>query len=202
MREQIGTRIALDVVLDAALLRRQVRGDLVHVARRDVALVGARMHRDARRAGVDARRGRRRARTESSPPRELRSVATLLTLTERRTDGIVRRSTACSFTASAISSAQRSDLRLVLPLEHDAQQRLGAGVAHQQPALAGEPLLDASHTRRRSPAPSAIGLLAARARSPAPADRSSRSEARSAERRGRCPPSSAARSAPSPGRRR
>jgi hypothetical protein len=53
--EKTRPRITFDVELDAALERRQLVGDLVHVRRRDVALVGARMHGNPGRAGVDAR---------------------------------------------------------------------------------------------------------------------------------------------------
>ena len=38
-----------------------------------------------------------------------------------------------------------SNLVLILPLQHHAQQRLGAGVAHEQPAAAFEARLDGLH---------------------------------------------------------
>ena len=84
-------------------MRREPRGDLGHVGRPDVPLVRARMHGDARRAGRDARLDRVRSTLGTAPPRELRSVATLLTLTDSE---IMRDATASlARTASAISSA-------------------------------------------------------------------------------------------------
>src|SRR4029077_9534308 len=73
----------------------------------------------------------------SRPPRELRSVATLLTFT-------------LSFAMSAevflddVDDFLRPavDLVLTFALEHHAQQRFGAGVANQQPPLAGDPRFD------------------------------------------------------------
>ena len=81
------------------------------------------------------------------PPRELRTVATLLTLTERRIMR-TRITPTCFFHGIDDFLPPPADLGLVLPFEHDAQQRLGAGVAHEQPAVAGEPRLDRRHDRR------------------------------------------------------
>ena len=75
-----------------------------------------------------------------------------------------------------------ADLVLVLAFEHHAQQRLGARVAHEQPALAGDARFDARDRRRRPPARSADRPSRARARSAAPADRSSRSDGEIGER--------------------
>ena len=85
--EKIGPRITLDVVLDLGRALQQL-GDAVHVRRSDVTLVGARMNRNARRAGGDARRETASSTSGSLPPLELRSVATLLTLTDSFIDGI------------------------------------------------------------------------------------------------------------------
>src|SRR4051812_25838463 len=86
----------------------------------------------------------------TSPPRELRSVATLLTLTDRR---IMKRTKSMAWTIDGSGhrrwigvrqSSQRHPYRfrnflgprlnggLILALDHDAQERFGAGVAHQQ----------------------------------------------------------------------
>src|SRR5687768_13863578 len=53
--EEVGARIAFDVELDTIAMRREECGNLSHILPRDVTLVGARMHRDAGRARVDAR---------------------------------------------------------------------------------------------------------------------------------------------------
>jgi hypothetical protein len=53
-RDQIRPRITFDVELDARRLCAQEGGDLADVGGRDVPLVGSRMDRDARRAGIDA----------------------------------------------------------------------------------------------------------------------------------------------------
>ena len=139
--EQIRPRIPFDVELDLAAPRREERRDLAHVAAADVALIGARMHGDA---AARRRRGRRATASMtdgSAPPRELRSVAILLTLTESRgpeSVGWVMKAPdhpRCCLTVSAISSRPALDLLLVLALDHDAQQRLGPRVADQQPPL-------------------------------------------------------------------
>ena len=61
-------------------------GDLAHVGGRDVPRVGARMHGDPGRAGVRRRRCTASSTDGTLPPRELRTVATLLTLTESLTN--------------------------------------------------------------------------------------------------------------------
>src|ERR671912_633846 len=71
------------------------------------------------------------------PPRELRTVATLLTLTESL--GKVFLHDACDLVCPPLN------LRVVLALEHDAEQRLGPGIPHQQAAVAGQTLFDALH---------------------------------------------------------
>src|SRR5262245_57822297 len=76
----------------------------------------------------------------SSPPRELRSVATLLTLTDRR---IMNWSPDRPPDRHASFFRPRLHGRLILALDHDAEQRLGARVAHEQPASAVERGLDA-----------------------------------------------------------
>src|SRR5262245_14876523 len=98
----------------------------------------------------------------TSPPRELRRVATLLTLTEslitvvRRSRFVVRRSRS-SFRfvvprtmlsevfANDVRDLLRPRLNLfrTLAFDHHAKQRLGTGIAHEQPTLFIEPLLDA-----------------------------------------------------------
>ena len=81
-RDQIRPRVALDVELNAPPERREQRGNLPHVGRGDVTGVGARMHGDAGRAS--GQHTFTASITEGvAPPRELRSVAILLTLTER-----------------------------------------------------------------------------------------------------------------------
>src|SRR5205809_860424 len=72
------------------------------------------------------------------PPRELRSVATLLTFTERRTI-----SSEMFFHRIHDFLRPRSNLVLVLAFQHDAEQRLGSGVPHEQTALAVDARLDA-----------------------------------------------------------
>ena len=52
---QVVERVSLDVVLGLRPVLQQ-RGDLVHVVGTDVALVGPRMHGDARRPGLQAQR--------------------------------------------------------------------------------------------------------------------------------------------------
>src|SRR5262245_45419748 len=75
------------------------------------------------------------------PPRELRSVATLLTFTERR---IMKWAFGYPDSAEVFFHHVHDFLRpaadvvLILPFEHDAQQRLGARVAHEQPSAAGD----------------------------------------------------------------
>src|SRR5438445_7785435 len=78
------------------------------------------------------------------PPRELRSVATLFTLTERRVI-VVRRPMLSEVFLHHIHDFLRPSANLVLPFafEHHAQQRLGARVAHEEPALPGDARLDA-----------------------------------------------------------
>jgi hypothetical protein len=51
--EQLGPRIALDVVLDAGMAAYRP-GDRPDIVGRDVAAIGARMHGDARSTGRDA----------------------------------------------------------------------------------------------------------------------------------------------------
>jgi hypothetical protein len=52
--EEIGPRIPLDVELDAIAERRELRGNLEHVAGRDVTGISARMHGNAGRTVRDA----------------------------------------------------------------------------------------------------------------------------------------------------
>ena len=142
--------------------------------------IGARVHGDAR---ARRRRGRR-------PPRRARSAAPAARIAQRRdlvdVDGQANhrncqlliangecRYPRCSLTTSTISWAQRADLVLVLAFEHHAQQRLGAGVAHEQPALAGDARLDARDRGGDRRHASADRPSRGRARSAAPADRSS-----------------------------
>ena len=81
-RDQIGPRIAFDVELDVGRLRLEQRGDLADVA-------GVMCRSSARGCTVmpgapaSSTPAPPRARTATLPPRELRSVATLLTLTDR-----------------------------------------------------------------------------------------------------------------------
>src|SRR5262249_54959008 len=77
------------------------------------------------------------------PPRELRSVATLLTLTESFAMGV-----RCALSQMLLHHVHdllrpAADLVLALAFEHHAQQRLGAGVADQEPPLPGDARLDA-----------------------------------------------------------
>jgi hypothetical protein len=88
------------------------------------------------------------------PPRELRMVATLLTLTESL--GPVGPWRLVALIGGQVSDrgaemlsgdvddflAPLANLAFVLPLEHHAQERLGAGVAHEETARAFQPLLD------------------------------------------------------------
>ena len=59
----------------------------------------------------------------------------------------------CARASAASSLGPGADLRLVPAFEHDAQQRLGARVAHQQPPVPGQRGLDLAASRRRTPAP-------------------------------------------------
>src|SRR5690242_15593894 len=70
----------------------------------------------------------------SRPPRELRSVATLFTLTE---SFVLSLSKMFPYDIDDLLGPA-ADLVLLLSLEHHAQQRLGSGVADQQAALAGD----------------------------------------------------------------
>src|SRR5690606_24181395 len=72
------------------------------------------------------------------PPRELRSVATLLTLTDSRVmaSGKVRADRQRDFLRPGL------DLVVLLALDHDAQERLGPRIANEQAALAVERRLD------------------------------------------------------------
>ena len=126
-------------------------GDLADVARADVALVRARMHRDAGRAGLEAGRRPRRCTLGTRPPRELRSVATLLTLTERLIIDQGRAHSAlgdCRSHGVGDFLGPRLHRRLILALDHDAQQRLGARIAHEHAAAAVERRFDARRSRR------------------------------------------------------
>src|SRR5262245_11058787 len=76
------------------------------------------------------------------PPRELRSVATLFTFTESRALTLRASSDVCLDSIDDFLGPL-PDLVLVLSLEHHAQQRFGARVAHQQAPAAFEALLDA-----------------------------------------------------------
>src|SRR5688572_28724440 len=69
----------------------------------------------------------------SLPPLELRSVATLLTLTDSFIDGID------NLLRPSI------DLLQVLPLEHHAEERFRSRVTDEQPAVASKPLFDPLH---------------------------------------------------------
>ena len=40
------------------------------------------------------------------------------------------------------------NLTLIFTFDHDSEERLGAGISHQQPALAAESYLDPFHRRR------------------------------------------------------
>src|SRR5471030_1196408 len=88
----------------------------------------------------------------ASPPRELRSVATLFTLTERRIMISSQRSAICNQQFAVCNPLARvfldrlddflrpgADLVFVAPFDHHAEQRLGARVPHEQPPLAGDP---------------------------------------------------------------
>ena len=116
--------------------------------RRDVPRVGARMHGDPGRAGIDARPARRRAPT--APPAARVAQRRDLVDVDRQLDHQACSSVAvpaltarvARLTTRAISSAQLA-ISSRPAFEHDAQQRLGARVADQQPALAGEPRFDA-----------------------------------------------------------
>src|SRR2546423_6898313 len=92
------------------------------------------------------------------PPRELRTVATLLTFTESFATYIVRHRAPWESGVGSLHShhqvpldgvrdllGPRRDLALVLPLDHDAQQRFGSRVANQQPPLPRQPRLDGGH---------------------------------------------------------
>src|SRR4030095_2025131 len=94
------------------------------------------------------------------PPREFRSVATLLTLTDRRVIDVrgstfeVRRSPSgerflSEYPFDDVHDLLRptADFLLMLPFEHHAQQRLGARVAHQQTPLSGNARLDPGDRR-------------------------------------------------------
>ncbi len=69
----------------------------------------------------------------SLPPLELRSVATLLTLTDSFIDGI-----------GNLVGPVRSISLQVLPFQHHAEERLRARIADEQPAVAAQPLFDAA----------------------------------------------------------
>src|SRR6185436_5727084 len=77
------------------------------------------------------------------PPRELRTVATLLTLTESFVAvlAILHVGDEVLFDRVGDLIRPRRNLALVLPFDHDAQQRLGARVANQQPPVARQPRL-------------------------------------------------------------
>src|SRR6266851_4247278 len=84
----------------------------------------------------------------TTPPRELRSVATLFTFTESRV--IHARVLGAPGTSSQMLPDHVHDLLcpavnlvLALAFEHHAQERLRAGVAHQQPALSSDTRLHA-----------------------------------------------------------
>src|SRR5262245_17408001 len=79
------------------------------------------------------------------PPREFRTVATLLTLTDRwiigygsspEPSGSRRRRVFLDGIRDFIRPAV--DLRSIAPLQHDAQQRLGARIADEQPTVTDE----------------------------------------------------------------
>src|SRR5688572_23802405 len=71
----------------------------------------------------------------SRPPLELRSVATLLTLTDSFIDGIDN------------LMGPPIDLLQILAFEHDAQKRLRSRVPYEQPAIAGELFFHVLHDR-------------------------------------------------------
>src|SRR5262245_17662645 len=82
------------------------------------------------------------------PPREFRSVSTLLTFTERRTiqrcegQQNARQPSGCSQLLSNDVDdvpGPAPDLRLVLPFYHHACERLGSRVPYQQSAFALHP---------------------------------------------------------------
>ena len=78
---QVVERVALDVELGLRPSLHQ-RGELVHVVRADVALVGPRVHGDAVRAGLEDAASAARVTLGMPRWRVLRSSATLLTLTD------------------------------------------------------------------------------------------------------------------------
>src|SRR4051812_47265315 len=90
-----------------------------------------------------SRQTRMASMTEGTvPPREFRSVAILLTLTERRA---AMRSGQVLLDGVHDLARPGADVLLVLAFEHDAQQRLGPRVADQEAPFAREALLDARH---------------------------------------------------------
>ena len=139
--EEPGPRIAFDVELDAALAAAPARSAISCTsavvmcrasARGCTVMPGAPASMHVRTASI----------TDGIvPPRELRTVATLFTLTE----SLITQDCARVHARSAISSAHCANRPLVFAFEHDAQQRLGARIADQQPAVAGELLLDLAH---------------------------------------------------------
>ena len=79
--------------------------------------------------------------------RELRSNAILLTLTESFATDPVRildQKTDSGSSSQVLADARRDllgprgDVVLVLPLDHDPEQRLRPGVSDQEPAIAGQ----------------------------------------------------------------
>ncbi len=98
----------------------------------------------------------------TAPPRELRSVATLLTLTDSA-DHALHLRRAFARTRFGDLLGPRLDRRLILALDHDAQQRLGAGVAHEHAAAAVERGFDARDGRLTIAGTSSTGVLLAHA---------------------------------------
>ena len=82
--DEVWPRVALHVELDAGANAVQPHGNVAHVVGRDMPLVGAGMHRDPADASIQAD-VHRIEHPRLVAARELRSVATLLTLTDRRT---------------------------------------------------------------------------------------------------------------------
>src|SRR5262249_5925261 len=89
----------------------------------------------------------------TQPPRELRSVATLFTLTDRRTigDALVLRGEP-QFAPYDLGNlfSPLPDLSVVLPFDHHPQQRLGTRIPDEEAALTADPALDLRNRRRHS----------------------------------------------------
>src|SRR3954447_17810324 len=85
-----------------------------------------------------ARQASTASRTRGSrPPREFRSVATLLTFTDRRMEW---RPGSAKFTLHYVGDLLRpgADFVLILAFDHHAKQRFGSRIAHEHTTVLGD----------------------------------------------------------------